>query len=250
MNAAEAIGETTGVINSWLLYDKYLATIQQCEVFRALNPGKFLKLVVSDTGCGMDAETIARVFEPFFTTKFTGRGLGLASVQGIIRGHNGALRVSSSPGKGSVFEVLLPVAKSVILSEDHKSDVPMDNRMKNLTFLVVDDEEDLREICAEMLETMGFHVITAANGREAIDLVKQKINRIDLALLDFTMPELNGVETFQQMHQINPDIKTILTSGFSEEEVSSRFFENGFFGFLSKPFTFQELRNAIARLNL
>ncbi len=249
MNAAEAIGDRAGIIKiagsvCRLDDDPFIRMAWPGEII----PGEYINLSISDTGCGMDQEILARVFEPFFTTKFTGRGLGLASVQGIVLGHKGTMRVSSEPGKGTTFELFLPTERSSGKNAEEKIDL-IDQIWKGTgTILLAEDEADLREICSEMLESMGFLVVTARDGQEAIELFKAKQHEITSVILDLTMPKKSGVEVLQFIHNIQPSIKVVLTSGFSKEDVLTRLGKHGFAGFLSKPYTFQDLRQVIGRV--
>ena len=211
-------------------------------------PGTFVCLSVTDTGHGMDSSTKARIFDPFFTTKFTGRGLGLAAVMGIVRGHQGAIFVESSPGQGARFVVGFPVAhglsRKVVKRRAEQPALPRDAGEASLTVLVVDDEESIRSIARAMLETSGHSVWLAANGKEAVELFRVKAREIDLVLLDMTMPVLGGEQALRLLRQIQPDIRVIASSGYSEEEARHRFGE-GLSGFLQKPYTTSRLQSAV-----
>jgi CheY-like chemotaxis protein len=209
-----------------------------------LEPGYYIWLEVSDTGCGMNAEVQRRIFEPFFTTKFTGRGLGLSAVLGIVRGHKGALQVESQLGKGTTFRLLFPAVQAdavLVRKESTQSD-----RWKGKgRVLLVDDEQDVRTLGQKMLERLGFEVAVAANGFEALEIYKQRPGQFVLVLLDLTMPYLNGEETFRELCQIDPEVKVILSSGYSESEVASRFAGERLAGFVQKPYSLQELRQRL-----
>jgi CheY-like chemotaxis protein len=194
----------------------------------------------------MDAETQLRIFEPFFTTKFTGRGLGLAAVLGIIRAYNGAMKVSSDPGKGTTFKVLFPAltdGKDATRSPDSS---PMADWRGKGTILLVDDEENLVALGTRMLEHLGFTVLTAADGKQAVDLYRERGNEIDLVLMDLTMPHMDGAEAFGELRRLNQDVRVVLASGYSEEDVTSRFEGKGLAGVLQKPYTLAKLQESLS----
>jgi two-component system cell cycle sensor histidine kinase/response regulator CckA len=240
-NASDAIGERSGVITlTTSIIDadaKYLGAL---DLLRQLAPGRFVYLEVSDSGSGMSEETISRIFEPFFTTKFTGRGLGLAAVQGILRGHHGAIKVYSQPGKGTTFKVLFPAGDGVALPSVRGEAISAPFGRERL-ILVVDDEEDIRIFARKALEATGFQVELATDGRDALQQFRAFGDRIAVVILDLTMPHLGGEATFRELRQLRPDVKVILTSGFNQEEATVGFAGKGLAGFLRKPFVTQEL---------
>jgi len=246
MNASDAIGEKSGLITiSTAAHHadrKYLSDLVGADDLPA---GQYVVLEVTDNGCGMSPETKAKIFEPFFTTKFTGRGLGLAAVLGIVRGHQGALKVYSELGRGSTFKLLLPAAGTAT------GDTRVDHRTSTHwrgsgTVLVIDDEESVRTVTGRMLKSLGFDVLTARNGREGLHVFSAHLDRISAVLLDLTMPEMDGEEAFRELRNIQPNARVILMSGFNEQEAGARFVGKGLAGFLQKPFTPDELRERLA----
>ena len=245
MNASDALGDKGGQIairTSALRADKnYLGRLVGAD---DLTEGDYVALEVTDNGCGMSAETQAKIFEPFFTTKFTGRGLGLSAVLGIVRGHKGALNVYSEPGRGTTFKLLLPAAGAAAGDTTTERRATPQWRGEG-TVLVVDDEESVRRVAGRMLAALGFEVITARDGVEGLNAFRAAGETICAVLLDLTMPRLDGEETFRELRQLRPDARVILMSGFSEQEAGARFVGKGLAGFLQKPFTPDELREQL-----
>ena len=236
-NASEAIADREGTITlrtGTLSCDRdYFAdAIGDSERYI---PGPHVFLEVSDTGIGMDAETLGRIFDPFFSTKFAGRGLGLAAVLGIVRGHQGALKVSSKPGKGTTFRVLLP-AHGAAAEPREASPVAARNFRGHGLVLVADDEPAVRALAQKILERAGFGVVTAVDGREALEIYKQRGREIRLVVLDMTMPHLDGEACFLALRELDPDAKIVMTSGYSEQEVVAHFVGKGLAGFVQKPY--------------
>jgi CheY-like chemotaxis protein len=222
--------------------------LRKTELHDALAPGLYVHLEVTDTGGGMDAQTRSRIFEPFFSTKFTGRGLGLAAVLGIVRSHKGALKVYSEPGKGTTFKILFPAQEDAGEGARISASSPLADWRGKGTILLVDDEESLIALGARMLEHLGFTVLTAGDGLQAVDLYRGRGKEIDLVLMDLTMPHMDGAEAFGELRRLNPDIRIVLASGYSHEDVASRFAGKGLSGVLQKPYTLAKLREALAGL--
>jgi CheY-like chemotaxis protein len=240
-NASDAIGDRSGVISiaTGLMYADaaYLRTAYMDD---GLPEGDYVYLEVADTGIGMDPETAARIFDPFFTTKFTGRGLGLAAVLGIVRGHRGAIKLYTEPGRGTTFKILFPAAGSEpagapvgIAEASPPSAAPA-------VILVVDDDETVRSVTRRMLEQAGHTVLVAADGHQALDVYRQRPG-IDLVLLDMTMPRMDGEETFRELRRVDPGVRVILTSGYNEQDATERFAGKGLAGFIQKPYRPQDL---------
>ena len=250
INASEAIGERTGDIHisTGLVHadQEYLA---QTEISDQLVTGDYVFLEVVDNGCGIEPENLKRIFDPFFTTKFTGRGLGLAAVLGIVRSHKGTLSVSSEVGRGTVFKMLMPAATGGF---DAPTTAPFADEIwrGTGTILVVEDEETVRRTVERILAVLGFDVVLAQDGREAVEKFTQDAKRFKMVLLDLTMPKLDGAQVFGEIRRINPAIPVVLMSGYSEQEATAHFSGKGLAGFIQKPFdiaTFQRvLKTALA----
>ena len=248
VNASEAIGETPGMITITTgverCTEKDLAH-SHCE--ENPPPGNYVTLEVSDTGCGMNKSTLDRIFEPFFTTKFTGRGLGMSAVLGIMRGHGGALQVRSEMGKGTTFRLLFPAMESDrMLETKPKEDERAAWNPAGKTVLLVDDEDAVRSLGKRMLERLGLTVLTAEDGRKALEVYARHADDIALVMLDLTMPKMNGEETFLELRRLNPNVQVVLTSGYTEMEITTRFADMGLAGFIQKPYALRSLTEGLS----
>jgi len=244
-NASEAICDrggfisiTTGVMQVDRQY------LRETYLDENLPTGTYVMLEVADSGCGMDAETQARIFDPFFTTKFTGRGLGMAAVMGIVRGHGGAIKIYSEVGKGTTMKVLIP-AISDAAAPTHGPREAGDQWRGKGTVLLVDDEETVRTIGTTMLSRLGMTVITAVDGRDAVEVFARRGGEIDCVILDLTMPRADGEQAFREMCRIDPNVRVIMSSGYNEQEVTQRFVGKGIVGFIQKPYELQKLAAAL-----
>ncbi|MFW6332401.1 MAG: response regulator [Thermodesulfobacteriota bacterium] len=214
---------------------------------RPFTAGRFVFLEVEDAGPGLDPETRKRLFEPFYSTKFQGRGLGLAAVLGIVRGHKGFVRIDSEPGGGTAVRVLFPALPETKIAEEPrpKPPTPALAPTGKEVILLVDDEEPVRAMIRQMLERMGYSVISAGGGPEAVEIFREKAVEIDLVLCDLKMDDMSGLEVLHQLRRINRAVRVILSSGYSEAELKSRYGEEGFAGFLQKPYRMQTLKTAL-----
>lgn len=244
-NASEAIEGKSGVIS--------LATgimqvgsdyLNGCFGDHRLEPGRYVFLEVSDNGCGMDAETQKKIFDPFFTTKFAGRGLGMSAMLGIVKGHHGGLRIYSEPGQGTTIKIAFPLSGEQ--SDRLESQELPDKPWKSIGLaLVIDDEETVREVATLMLEDFGLQVITACDGMEGVERFREYQHEVAVVLMDMTMPKMDGQSCFRALREINPDVRVILSSGYNEQEATSRFVGKGLAGFVQKPYSANQLAETL-----
>jgi len=211
-----------------------------------LEPGRYIRLTVSDTGAGIPLDIRERIFEPFFTTKSRGEGtgMGLATVYGIVKNHDGTVLVDSEPGRGTTFEVLLPIASETsktVVAETIEAPVRGRGRI-----LVVEDEEVVRKLATEILGWLGYETVTACDGVEAVEYYDGHNQDIDLALIDLNMPRMGGRECYQRMKEINPDLRAVLSTGYSRDGAAQEILDDGVQGFVQKPFQASQLSEAIA----
>jgi PAS domain S-box-containing protein len=247
-NASEALSDASGIISvSTGVMDCNRASLVESHLDDKLPEGRYVYLEVADTGCGMDEETRRRIFDPFFTTKFTGRGLGLAAVLGIVRGHRGTIKVSSKPGMGTTFTILLPavdwqsgdrVLTGTLAVTPHRQG----------TVLLIDDDPHVRRVAVEMLARLGLQVLTAAHGQEGLEIFRAKGEGIDCVLLDLTMPGIGGEEVFQEMRRLRPEVRVVLSSGYDEQDATQQFVGQDLAGFIQKPYTVAKLQEVLNRV--
>ncbi len=245
-NAAEAIGDEVGTVTIRTGAEDYAAeALARDFPSQAIEPGRKITLEVADTGHGMTPETLGKIFEPFFTTKFTGRGLGLSAMQGIVRGHKGGIRIYSEVGSGTVFKVLFPVGPEAGALEASRPEEP--ELATSGAVLVVDDEESVRAVAEGLLRSMGFEVECAVDGQDALQRFQARPGAFRMVLMDLTMPRMNGVEAFREMRRVDPGCRVVLTSGYSEQEAVQDFTGKGLAAFVQKPFRVEDLRRAIRK---
>lgn len=248
INASEAIGERSGVITI-STGAKFCDRAYLFETFidEDLQEGLYVSLEVSDTGCGMSRETQERLFEPFYTTKFTGRGLGMSAVLGIVRGHKGAIRVYSEPGQGTTFRVLFP-ALDILDEEKTYQPKPGGDLLKGAgRVLLVDDEDTVLVVAGKILERFGYKVVTAHDGCEALEVYSEYRGDFVFVLIDLTMPRMNGEEAFRELRRLNPDLPVIISSGYTEHEIAPRFAGKRLAGFIQKPYRMTALQEVIKK---
>lgn len=249
-NASDALGEDggtitlrTGVVHSRELKDDRFGEPRRGEGGEPTY-GRYVYLEVADTGVGMIQDTLNRIFDPFFSTKFTGRGLGLAAVTGIVRAHNGLIRIHTEPGQGTSFRVLFPPVPGTARKEEEATSIRSGWRGSG-TILVVDDEEGVREVAERMLHEIGYCTIAAQDGRQAIDMLERSKDEITGVLLDVSMPRMGGQETLLRLRASYPDLPVVMMSGYTEQVVAEQLGEcSHSIGFLQKPFVAEDLVTA------
>ena len=213
-----------------------------------VKPGRYVKISVSDTGVGIDKETQERIFEPFFTTKEMGRGtgLGLASVYGIIKSHGGYINVYSEKERGTIFTIYLPASEKGVLTEEKGAPAALIKGTGMI--LLIDDEKMILDVGLELLEELGYTVLSAMSGQEAIDAYQKNQDNIDLVIMDMIMPGMGGGETFDRLKEINPEVKVLLSSGYSINGQATKILRRGCDGFIQKPFNMNQLAKKVQKI--
>jgi len=241
INASDALEDHSGmIVISTGLVEVDRAYLRSTYLEEDVAEGTYVSVEVADTGCGMDEETQRKIFDPFFSTKFAGRGLGLAAVLGIVRGHGGAIKIYSKPGKGTTFKVLFPLSKGKREPVIEAKPSVGDWQGKG-TVLVIDDEETILEVVKKTLEEIGFTVLTAVDPRQGLATFRKHERDIVVVILDLTMPHMDGEEAFRRLRQVRSDARILLMSGYNEQVAVSRFVGKGLAGFLQKPFKLEDL---------
>ncbi|MEK7781188.1 MAG: response regulator [Verrucomicrobiota bacterium] len=248
-NASEALGERPGLISiTTRLRDCDASLLAKSLITDQFEPGTYVELEVRDSGGGMDEAVQQKLFDPFFTTKFTGRGLGMSVVQGVVRGHKGAIVVSSQPNRGTAVSVLFPVADTkpalAPVAPPINITAPTPAALSG-TVLVAEDEATLRLLIERILKRMGLRVLTAEDGAEAVELFRQNAEDITFVILDFTMPNLDGIKTLEALRAIQPQVTAVLTSGYDVENIHQRYAQEGFAAFIRKPFQVETLMKVV-----
>ena len=254
-NASDALNEKPGVISiTTCVRECNAEALAQSRCAQSLKPGPYVVLEVRDSGCGMDDTIQRQLFDPFFTTKFTGRGLGMSAVLGIVRGHGAGILVSSQPGHGSVVSVLFPAKNynpAAIITKplspptvSEKFEIPV----LTGTVLVVDDEAPIRLLIEQILKRMGLRVLAAADGEAAVTCFREHAREITFVILDLTMPKLDGAKTLAELRRLDPAVKAVLTSGYDAESSDERPSQLGFTAFIRKPFQVEALIALVRRL--
>ncbi|MFZ4857285.1 MAG: PAS domain S-box protein [Desulfuromonadaceae bacterium] len=246
INASEAIGEAQGVIRITLAKRAVTtAGAVRDHLGRIIPAGWYACLEISDTGCGMDDEAMCRIFEPFFTTKFTGRGLGMSAVLGIISAHGGALQLNSQPGHGTTFTIYLPIENNSSVGDEFSDQINSAQWQGSGTVLLVEDEDQVRFVARSMLEELGFTVVETSNGREALDVFRKYVPEISLVVTDIGMPFMDGYTLFRELKILKPELPIVISSGFGDTVVTTRIRAEEVAGLVSKPYRFDQLRDVL-----
>lgn len=253
-NASEAIGDKPGVVTvSTSVRECDASYLAETRTGNKPRPGRYVILEVSDTGCGMDETVRAKLFDPFFTTKFVGRGLGMSVVLGIIQGHEGAIMVSSKPKKGTVISVVLPALLKIpkaALSKEPLSFAPSGQPVRQLagTVLVADDEAQVRSLMELLLKRMGLRVLSADDGRHAVEMFRKHQDEITFVLMDLSMPNMDGRQALDEIRKIRKDTKVVLTSGYENDDITGGYQERGFNAFIQKPCDLETFKQIVHQM--
>ena len=248
INAAEAIGERPG----WVMVRTKVSDLTDADLAawrigeENLTPGRYVMLEVEDNGSGMEPETLSKIFDPFFTTKFTGRGLGLAAVLGIVRGHKGGLQVKSTQQVGTQFQIVFPVGAVAVTTAELPKPL-QELALIRHAVLVIDDEAPVRDAVTDILALEDIPVMIAPDGQTGIDLYRQHQAEVRLVILDLSMPGLSGEETLRELRKINAQVPVLLSSGYSQDEVTQRFAGQAELGFIQKPYEIDRLIDEVKR---
>lgn len=251
INASESYHGAAGVVtisSAMFRMEQSQERVESSSNSATLEPGTYVSLHIKDSGCGMDQDTLLNIFDPFFSTKFTGRGLGMSAVFGIVRGLHGDVRIDSTPGKGTDVHILLPASRTIMPPETTSDAIIAKQQDHKKTVLFVDDEDVLREAASDMLEIMGYHVLTACDGLEALDIYTQQGSHIDIVILDLTMPKMDGTSCMQALHRINPAVCVILSSGYSMDMISAQLGDCIPAAMLQKPYSADILETTVQGL--
>jgi CheY-like chemotaxis protein len=247
INASEAIGTEQGEVDVLLTRYRVIAGKTFKDYRDQVIPaGEYVCLEVTDNGGGMDEETKEKIFEPFYTTKFTGRGLGMSAVLGIIKSHAGALQLFSQLGQGTTFKIYLPaLSNEHNVSEKESSSAHSVSWKGSGTLLLVEDDENIRPLAKEFLEILGYTVLEAVNGKEALKMYKNNSAEINLVFTDMGMPVMDGYELFEKLKKIKPELPIVVSSGFGDTEISTKLGQDNLAGFVSKPYSLDKLREVM-----